>query len=61
MTTEQTKKEIRNKKDRERYRDNVESRAKRNHRTYKSMARKFLTEMIREEEKAEFKELLKRL
>ena len=59
--TEQERKEKRNKKDRERLASNPKSKALAKHRQYKSICRTFLTELIREEEKEEFRQLLKDL
>lgn len=53
-------KEIRNAKDRERYQNNEEAKAKKKYRTYKSIALSFI-EMAKDEHLQELKEKIKKI
>ena len=63
LTEEEKEKErkIRNKKNKERYANNKKSRELARYREHKSKAKRFLNEMIKNEDKQEFKEYLKKL
>ena len=63
LTEEQVKraKSIRNAKDRQRYSKDITSKEKTLYRTRKSTARNFLLKFIKEEDKEEFREILKKL
>lgn len=54
-------KKIRNSKDRERYLSNEKSRELKQYTNRKSTARNFLLKYIKDEDKQEFKEILKKL
>lgn len=57
----QKAKEIRNIKDRERYAESEERRLKKQYQNKKNTSRAFLTRHIREEDKEEFRKILKNL
>ncbi|MGP1512755.1 MAG: hypothetical protein ACTTI7_00415 [Gemella haemolysans] len=59
--TEKDNKKIRNIKDRERYLNNEKSRELKQYTNRKSTARNFLLKYIKDEDKQEFKEILKKL
>lgn len=59
--TEKDNKKIRNVKDRERYLNNEKSRELKQYTNRKSTARNFLLKYIKDEDKQEFKEILKKL
>lgn len=54
-------KQVRNSKDRERYLNNEKSRELKQYTNRKSTARNFLLKYIKDEDKKEFKEILKKL
>lgn len=54
-------KQVRNSKDRERYLNNEKSRELKQYTNRKSTARNFLLKYIKDEDKQEFKEILKKL
>lgn len=54
-------KQVRNSKDRERYLNNDKSRELKQYTNRKSTARNFLLKYIKDEDKQEFKEILKKL
>ena len=57
----ENKKEVRNIKDRERYATNEEARQQKQYVNQRSTARNFLLKKIREEDKEEFRNILKKL